>query len=59
MSTSSQISTTKAPPSKNTRMTISTMPNKSPEPTAGGAVSNPRRFALSIDFSRRWLSFLR
>ena len=29
------------------------------EPTAVGAVSSPRRFALCIDFSRPWLSFFR
>ena len=41
------------------RRSMTTMPNKSPEPTRVGAVSNPRRFGLFIVFSRGWLSFFR
>ena len=33
-------------------------PNNSPEPTAIGAVSNPRRFGLFIIVGRGWFSFL-
>jgi hypothetical protein len=34
-------------------------PNKSPEPTRVGAVSNPRRLLVCIVAGRGWLSFFR
>jgi hypothetical protein len=40
-------------------MSSTMWPNKTPEPTAVGAVSNPKRFALFIVFSPPWLSFFR
>ena len=38
---------------------MSLMPKQSPEPMRGGAVSNPRKLLVCIDFSRPWLSFFR
>ena len=38
---------------------MSLMPNKSPEPTRVGAVSNPRRLLVCIVAGRGWLSFFR
>jgi len=44
---------------KRARDLLDRAPNKSPEPTAVGAVSNPRSRRLAKVASRRWLSFFR